>query len=169
MGNSISNYRLRRALQRTDFDQVPRFTFKGITTLAKIVSVYDGDTVTLGFKWNKIYIKKSFRLYGIDTPELHPPKDDPYYQLHQQAGRMIANWVGEQLLNKIVWIQFTKEDKYGRLMGCIYLSNQIPPFKNIMDNSFNQLLIDKGYAIPYFGKTKDAFSQQFLQQAIDSL
>ena len=173
MGNRISNYRLRRALRNQDFQQVPRFTFKGITTLAKVVSVYDGDTVTVGFKWCGTYIKKSFRLYGIDTPELRPAKTDPQYQLHRQAGLMVAGWVGEQLLNQIVWIQFTKEDKYGRLMGCIYPTDQLdynpPPLSEIMSRSFNQLLINKGFALEYGGGTKQEFTADFLNYIVDSL
>ena len=44
-------------------------------------------------------------------------------------------------------------DKYGRVLGTIYL-------KEGDEKSINQLLIDKGYAYAYFGKTKKKFKDQ---------
>ena len=61
--------RLKKVENLTPEDCRP-FDLSGEIIKCKVFKVYDGDTVTLGFIYNKKYYKKSCRLFGIDTPEL---------------------------------------------------------------------------------------------------
>ncbi|MCG2419700.1 thermonuclease family protein [Aequorivita sp. F47161] len=101
---------------------------------AKIIKVYDGDTVTamvdLGFYH---FQQMKFRLYGIDTPELRGDE--------RGKGLEVRDIVREMILNKEVIINSykDKQEKYGR-----YLANII-----IGDIDLNVWLVDNGYAREY--------------------
>lgn len=106
------------------------------TYSAKIIGVYDGDTVTaivdLGF-----HIKKEIkiRLAGIDTPELRGAE--------RPEGLVSKQRLSELILDKEVTLKTykDKQEKYGRWLGDIYISNS--------EVSVNQILINEGLAIPY--------------------
>jgi endonuclease YncB( thermonuclease family) len=90
-----------------------------------------------------------FRLYGIDSPELKPLKIiENRTDIIDSANRS-KKFLESLILNKIVYIKFKNEEKYGRLMGIIYFS------KNENEKSVNQIMIDNGYAIEYFGGKKN--------------
>lgn len=101
---------------------------------AKIISVYDGDTVTamvdLGFFH---FQQMKFRLYGIDTPELRGEE--------REQGLVVRDIVRAMILNKEVTINSykDKQEKYGR-----YLANI-----NIGDIDLNLWLVENGYAKEY--------------------
>jgi micrococcal nuclease len=106
------------------------------TYKARIIDVYDGDTVTaivdLGFR---ISFEIKIRLKGINTPEVRGEE--------RNAGLLSKQRVEELILNKEV-ILFTdrdKKEKYGRWLGTIFLPDAI--------ESVNDLLIKEGLAVPY--------------------
>lgn len=112
------------------------FTYK-----AKVVSVYDGDTITclvdLGFK---ITIKEKFRLYGIDTPEIRT-KDLQEKKLGYKAKEKLESLIK----NKDVYLVVMKKGKFGRWISKVYLNkNDIED-----DNSVNQILLKEGFAKPF--------------------
>ena len=112
---------------------------------AKVVDVYDGDTVTINFYLNDDpdlpIVQEKVRLNGIDTCEMRGEKGNRK-KLAQEA----TDLVDRLILDKIVEIQFHDDnDKYRRLLGDIYIDNIC----------VNQLLLDKGLATPYFGGKKD--------------
>jgi micrococcal nuclease len=102
---------------------------------AKIIDVYDGDTVTaivdLGFLH---FQEMKLRLYGIDTPELRGDE--------KEAGIVVRDLVREMILNKDVEIHSykDKQGKYGR-----YLANIIVDGLDV-----NRWLVDNGHAKSYF-------------------
>lgn len=102
---------------------------------AKIIDVYDGDTVTaivdLGFLVSQ---EMKLRLYGIDTPELRGPERD--------EGIIVRDILREKILNKEVIINSykDKQGKYGRYLANIILDGE----------DINQWLVDNGHAQPYF-------------------
>jgi len=99
---------------------------------AKIIKVYDGDTVTaeidLGFK---IVFTEKIRLYGINAPELKG--------IERTKGLVSRDRLRELILGKEVNIITLKDKKgkYGRYIATIFLDN-----KNI-----NELLVKEGLAI----------------------
>lgn len=73
---------------------------------ARVVGVSDGDTVTVLDASNKQY---KVRLAGIDAPE----KVQPYGQASKQA-------LAKEIFNQQVNIEWSKIDRYGRLVGKIF-------------------------------------------------
>ena len=103
------------------------------TYRAKIISVYDGDTVTaivdLGFG---ISAKIKVRLKGIDTPELRGSAEE------KARGIAAREFLRNQVLNKDIVIQTFKDKKgkYGRYIGTLW-ANEI---------NVNNLLVEQGHA-----------------------
>lgn len=101
---------------------------------AKIIGVYDGDTVTamvdLGFYH---YQQMKFRLYGINTPEVRGEE--------REQGLIVRDIVRAMILDKEVVINSfkDKQEKYGR-----YLANII-----IDDVDLNIWLVQNGHAVEY--------------------
>jgi micrococcal nuclease len=101
------------------------------TYRAKIISVYDGDTVTalvdLGFGiTNKIKI----RLKGINTPEIRGSE--------RPRGLVSRDFLREKVLNKDIIVETFKDKKgkYGRYIGTLWLDEE----------NVNKLLVEQGYA-----------------------
>ena len=117
-------------------------TMEGKLELCKVIDVYDGDTITIIFPFNKKYYKKRLRLAGIDTPEIKTKNDQ-----EKMNGIFVKEWLENRILNSIVYIHFTKEDKYGRLMGWIYENRN-------SKNTVNNLMIQSNLAFPYNGGKK---------------
>jgi micrococcal nuclease len=78
---------------------------------AKVIRVYDGDTI-------KIDNGESVRYIGIDTPETHHPYR-PVEFLGKEATEVNKNLVGGKKVYLELDIQ--KRDKYGRLLAYIFL------------------------------------------------
>mgnify|MGYP001192381305 FL=1 len=101
------------------------------TYRAKIISVYDGDTVTalvdLGFGiTNKIKI----RLKGINTPEVRGAE--------RPEGIVSRDYLRNLILDKNIILQTfrDKTGKYGRYIGVLWID----------DTNVNELLVEQGYA-----------------------
>ena len=84
----------------------------------KVVSVYDGDTITVSTMDNQ---KVKIRLYGIDAPEL---KKQPY-------GAASRNYLQRLILNKYVEVTDFGKDMYGRTVAKIYYKNEYINLKSI--------------------------------------
>lgn len=110
----------------------------------KVISVYDGDTITvnidLGFN---LGIKNyKIRLYGIDTPEMRGPE--------KILGKKIRDFVRGKILGKEIILHTFKDKKgkYGRILAdVLYMENGVQ--KNL-----NKELIKLGYAKEYYGGKK---------------
>ena len=104
----------------------------------KIVKIIDGDTVdviiNLGFY---ISIKQRVRLKGIDAAETRT-KD-----LKEKAEGLLAKeWLEKELSKPGEWIiETTKDDKYGRILGTLYLVGE--------PVTVNERMVNDGIAKPY--------------------
>lgn len=76
----------------------------------KVVSVADGDTITI-LDVNKTQHK--IRLQGIDAPEKA-----------QAFGEKSKQSLYKMVHDKTVQVAFTKNDKYGRIVGKVFLDTQ---------------------------------------------
>jgi endonuclease YncB( thermonuclease family) len=151
-------------LQDNSFRDLKKATFDGFVTKAKVVSVYDGDTLTLVFYYNDRPIKDSFRMLGYDSPEIHPLNTIAHRDLHIEAAHVARNKLIEKVNNKIVWVKFTHEEKFGRIMGTIYADSE-----KLTENlpSINDLMISKGYGKAYTGGHKEEFTEHELNRIIE--
>ena len=102
---------------------------------ALVVSVYDGDTITvnidLGFG---VELKKQkIRLYGINTPEIRGSSRD--------LGIISRDYVREKILDKNIMLQSIKDKKgkYGRWLGIVLTGDE--------KVNLNKELISKNLAI----------------------
>jgi micrococcal nuclease len=106
---------------------------------AKVINVVDGDTIDvdidLGFGIRK---KTRLRLYGISVPE--KSSSDPK---EKEVADKVREYLKSHIEGKTVEIQTLKE--YGRYFAIVYLQGL---------GSINQLMVDKGYAVPYFSDHK---------------
>jgi len=75
---------------------------------ARVVGVADGDTVTV-LDSNKVQHK--IRLAGIDAPE----KDQPFGQRSKQS-------LSNAVMGKPVRVEWKKQDRYGRLVGKVWVT-----------------------------------------------
>lgn len=145
-----------------------KLNFENITGNFYVEEVYDGDTCTICIpiklhiydmithnkidklsdnnNSNNIYLNTiKIRLYGIDSPEMKPLKNMPNREEYIKKAKEAKNFLSEQILGKIIRVEFLSNDKYGRPLVKIYK-------KNIC---LNELMIEKNYAIKYNGKTKN--------------
>lgn len=127
------------SLNKCNLENTPSFSFEDKEFDAKVIKVYDGDTVTLALKYNEKFYKFNCRLIGIDTPELKTKVEH-----EKMLANNAKNFLCDTILDKIVRIQAGKWDKFGRLLITIFLNNI----------NINHLMIDRGFAKPYDGKTK---------------
>jgi micrococcal nuclease len=120
------------------------WTFIGQTKKAKVIDIYDGDTCTIAMWIGFQRYSFKLRLYGIDTPELRTKN-----AVEKEAGYKAKDYLCSLILNKKVKIVFAdKEEKFGRLLGTIFLG----------DKNINQMMISSGHAKEYLGGKKETFT-----------
>lgn len=120
----------------------------------EIIKIVDGDTVDvlidLGFDLSK---KERVRLAGIDSPESRT-KD----LAEKHLGLEAKGYLLELLLNaENLTVKTEKDGKYGRMLGWFY-NNEFSKY------SFNQQMVDEGYAWEYDGGSKEKDLQILLDK-----
>jgi endonuclease YncB( thermonuclease family) len=140
-------------------EEQPIFSLEGEKCQAYCTSVYDGDTVTLNIKSERtkgVYAWK-VRLSGLDAPELHPRLNDPTHDIQKIHAEKCRQVVMHFLLHKECTIMCGKFDKYGRLLGIIWV--------NSLKESLNDWLLGRDIegrkntpCVPYDGKAKSAIT-----------
>lgn len=125
---------------------------------AKVVDVYDGDTITVIFLLNgnkDSPFKIKIRILGIDTPEIRTKNPE-----EKRAAIVVRDYVKNMLLNQIITLEIKKWDKYGgRLDGNIYVNN---PYGN--NFSLADHLININYAKNYDGSGKKEWTNNELRK-----
>ena len=124
--------------------------FMPIMTEAKCVKVYDGDTFHLGVVLPPPYGATRFaiRLLGVDTPELRT-RDSA----EKALGREARDIVKKLILNKIVTVNVSQYDKYGRILARITTPDGV---------DLSQHLIEEKVAVYYDGGKKNKVSWENL-------
>lgn len=108
---------------------------------AKLVSVYDGDTIVVDLDLGRgVWVKdEKIRLRGIDTPERRS-KD-----AQEKAAAYLAREALLDMLhgNDLIVETFIdkEEGKFGRLLGVVYVGEM----------NVNEAMIDRGWARKYDG------------------
>ena len=143
------------------YDNTPIFSLNNKKYNAKILDIYDADTITIcilleGFG----YIKMSIRLMGIDTPELRGTQKilglkARNYLIDKLTNIVIdtddyTRYMIRDMINKdthMIEVLFGDFDKYGRPLATIYKDGI----------NINELLLKDDYAKRYDGGTKDSW------------
>tara|TARA_Y100000816_G_C25834569_1_gene436346 strand:- start:165 stop:620 length:456 start_codon:yes stop_codon:yes gene_type:complete len=122
-------------------------SFNNKTYTAKIVYIYDGDSMHVIFKEFNQYFKWKCRINGVDTPEIKTKN-----KKEKEFAIKIRDNLKEKLLNQILTIKCFEFDKYGRLLIDIIIPKQITHLKN--EIMLSDWLIQNNYAYKYGGGTK---------------
>ena len=103
---------------------------------AKVIEVYDGDTVTVLFYSNGELCHAKVRLLGIDTPEMKGKTDQ------EKAKAILArDALSKLLMNKVVTLSNTGIEKWGRILADVWLDGLY----------VNDYMVKEGHAVPYGG------------------
>lgn len=201
-----------KILKGGDFKQLKKFTLDGLLMPAIITDVYDGDTLTIVYchPQSLIPVKRQLRLFGCDAPELGPKLNLKAYdndektasymkELEKKAGQKVRDYVKDYLVKNtlqpqngggggsLVLILFTKEEKFGRAMGNVYLLSKDSDVLITKDEllsltssssssstktqnrftSLSQHLIQLNYCKVYMGEKKKLWTQKELKTILD--
>ena len=163
--------KLEEIFKKYDNNTTPHFSLNGQKMWGRVVSLYDGDTLTVALNVFTGVYKFSVRMNGIDTCEMKS-KNDKNKELAKNARSRLLSLITEKdisetstwndrrkinnILNKgmyFVWVECLDFDKYGRLLANIYLN------ENSTEN-FSQVLIKDKLAYEYRGDTKMTEEEQ---------
>ena len=121
---------------------------------AKLKRVVDGDTVDayidLGFN---VHVDKRIRLQGIDTPESRTR------DLTEKRYGLGAKYRMIELLEEndnIFVVKSHGTGKFGRVLGELFHHPE-------SELSINQMLIDEGHAVAYFGGSKQEVKDALME------
>jgi endonuclease YncB( thermonuclease family) len=128
-----------------NWDDAIDFSFEGQTKEAKVLSVYDGDTVKIAFPLGDTMYRWNCRILGVDTPELRTRN-----LKEKEMGYMVRDKLREKVLDKIVNVTCGDFDKYGRLLIKITCED---------GDDVSDWLISNEYAYAYNGGTKRQWPQ----------
>ena len=164
-------------LSTVHYDSVEPFCID--PCVAKIVDIYDADTVTVALKLEGKVIRMPVRIKGLDTPEIRPKKTNSHRLLEKRAAKRSRDAVvamctgvpvrGGQTRRSIRAILGACEklerlepygfDKYGRILGDIRLEDGI---------SLRDRLLSEGWARAYGGGTRVAWTEEMLLAIADA-
>lgn len=123
------------------------FSFKG-DYKAYVARVIDGDTIVANFRFRGEISSFHVRIYGLDTPELHPKKKGltPEEIKSIKNDAICAKRVLElEILHEFVLLIVNDErDKYGRVLAKVI----------IRGTDIAKYIIECGYGVAYYGKKK---------------
>ncbi len=109
------------------------------TITGKVISVADGDTITI---LDKKYRQTKIRLYGIGTPE----KGQPY-------GKAAKKFTSKLTYKEQAKVRQYDKDRYGRTVGVVFVDGI----------NVNEEIIRAGYAWQYQKYCKASFCKDWLQ------
>jgi len=133
-------------------NKTPLFSLEGKTKLCKVVNIYDGDTCKVVFRLNDNLHRWNVRMTGYDTPEMRPSRSKPNRDQEIKAAKAARDYLKSLVMkdNQLVYIKCGKFDKYGRLLGELFIN------KNDLI-SVNRMMIDAKHGYAYDGGTKKEF------------
>ena len=88
-------------------------------------------------------VRWAVRLYGVNTPEIRGVGDE-----EKKKGLDARDWVRERVLDKIVWIECYKFEKYGRLLCDVYLDDSFE------GPTLSDMIITEGLGVPFMRTVK---------------
>jgi micrococcal nuclease len=113
---------------------------------AEVVRVVDGDTIRLNIDlgFDIVLRNQSVRLYRVDTPECRTR------DLKEKAAGLLAKDVVKGFVDQgskvIIKTRLDTKGKFGRILGTIISED---------GSNINEYLIDNGYAVEYYGQSKE--------------
>ena len=133
-------------------NQTPLFSLEDTYCQCKVVNVYDGDTCKVVFPFSGKMYRWNVRLTGYDTPEMRPPRSQANRDEEIKAAYAARDFLRGKVMNEnqLVYIKCGEFDKYGRLLGTLFLEET-----DLI--SVNDMMIQQGHGYAYDGGTKQKF------------
>ena len=138
-----------------------RFDLSGHKSWARVLSIYDGDTITVTMEYFDNMYLFNIRLLGIDTMEIKSPNNETAIKARNRLVELVSGvkldnnqkytkFDIQKLLDErvyTIWIRCEGFDKYGRILGEAFLDDT----ETI---SLSQTLLKEKLAVPYNGGAK---------------
>jgi endonuclease YncB( thermonuclease family) len=121
------------------------FSYKDLVCEAKVVDVYDGDTIRVTFLHNGEFQQWKSRMMGYDSPEMKPRKDNPNRYAEKRAALAAKQALETKIGNQVVIIHCGTLDKYGRLLITVFTKE---------GENVNEWMLKAGHGYAYGGGTK---------------
>lgn len=118
--------------------KTPKWQCDGLTTLAKCVKVYDGDTATFAFRPHALLQPFTFscRFKGYNSAEIKG-KTEAEKLKAKQSRDFLASYIKDKIVKLVIY----ENDKYGRPIVDVYINNIY----------INDLMVRNGHGVPYDG------------------
>ena len=111
---------------------------------AEVISVYDGDTVTLMIDQGmKHFARVKVRMIGINTPEIRTRDLE-----EKKRGYEAKEYLKSRIEGKTVIVHTQKKGKFGRWLGVLWAYD---PNAEELGESLNDEMIRMGHAVAYDG------------------
>ena len=134
------------SLQSLDTANLPKEISAHRPVWGKVISVYDGDTITIAADLGSGYQAIRCRMRGYDSPEMKPPLNLPNREDTKRRAAEARSYLMTLLggVGSIHDFQTTGRDKYGRLLAdCM-----------IHQSWVSDLMVSQGHGVPYDGGKK---------------
>lgn len=151
-------------LETATFENTPPFTLAGTSIKARVLDVYDGDTMTVALPWKGTCYRFKLRILGINTEELRGTDADVKERALRARNRVLElvtcgdlrpdpktsrKACRQALAMKpyLVSVQCHDFDKYGRVLARV-----LTPGSQAV--SVSDILVQEGLAREYMVTTK---------------
>lgn len=142
-------------------ENCPEFNFAGQIKECKVVDVYDGDTCKVCFAMGAGFYKFNVRMLGYNTHEMKQKRGDPNAATNKAAATAARDYLRSLVLGKRVFIQCQEQDKYGRILGRIYLDHTLS-----QQVCVNDMMLASGHGFAYSGVGDKFAGTNGVQQVI---
>ena len=139
-------------LKNATLENTPEWNLGTKPYYVKVLKVYDGDTIWVAIKLKGCIFKIKVRLYGIDTPEMKPPRSKLNREEEIKKAKEARDYLASLINNKMIILKSEGFGKYGRVLGKLYLKRGC--FCKTTYFDVNEEMINKGYATEYYGGIK---------------
>lgn len=127
----------------------PLLSLSGKHYHAKVVYIYDGDTMHVVFKEFGQLFRWNCRIMNVDTPEIRTKN-----LKEKELGYVVRDRLREMFQDKIVLIETYNFDKYGRLLIDVLFHEDDDKNKPLI--KLSDWLIENNFAYQYGGGTKSS-------------
>ena len=144
---------------------IKKRTFNGCKKYVQLYNVYDGDTIEIITKLDRFEQNKRYmlRLKGIDALELKPKKTINDREIMIEYAKKIK-YILSRILTPILYVEFEQEDKYGRLLGTVYLTKSILCCFRKKELNINKWLLENRLVVAYNGGTKIEYNIDWIRR-----
>lgn len=118
---------------------------------AKVLSVYDGDTITIAAMHNNTLTQFRVRIFGIDAPEIRGGTEETKHNA-QESKKYLDNMICGKIVELNILDKdderIQRMDPFGRLLAEVWL------MQDGHKKSIAEEMLKRGLAEPYFGGIK---------------